>query len=122
MLLTYMEQDHWPFKLIIVHTGWQWLFKAGPLLTPEGLSSFFPNSTHWFRMIGTRMSSFSAGGKGLFDREIGPLQSQLHLGEYDLLRLAPMLESDFVQVTGSRLSNYPDCQIVCVLLVMLPQM
>lgn len=50
-------------------------------------------------MIGTRTSSFSAGGKGLFNREIGPLQSQLHLGEYDLLRLAPMLESDFVQVS-----------------------
>ncbi|XP_053118161.1 Golgi-associated RAB2 interactor protein 4-like [Hemicordylus capensis] len=54
------------------------------------------------KMLNPKLSSFSGGGdygKGLFDREIGPLQSQLRLGEYDLLKLAPMLESDFVQVS-----------------------
>ncbi|XP_077170488.1 uncharacterized protein LOC143825936 [Paroedura picta] len=38
-------------------------------------------------------------GKGLFNRKMGPLQRQLRNGEYDLFRLAPMLESDFLQVS-----------------------
>ncbi|XP_015270858.1 PREDICTED: protein FAM71C-like [Gekko japonicus] len=37
-------------------------------------------------------------GKGLFNRQMGPLQRHLHHGEYDLLKLAPMLESEFLQV------------------------
>nr|XP_056720620.1 Golgi-associated RAB2 interactor protein 6-like [Euleptes europaea] len=37
--------------------------------------------------------------EGLFSRGMGPLQRQLSHGEYDLLRLAPMLESDFLQVS-----------------------
>uniref|UniRef100_A0ACB8EUQ7 Uncharacterized protein n=1 Tax=Sphaerodactylus townsendi TaxID=933632 RepID=A0ACB8EUQ7_9SAUR len=37
--------------------------------------------------------------KGLFSREMGPLQRQLRLGEYDLLKFAPMLESEFLQVS-----------------------
>ncbi|KAK9396942.1 hypothetical protein NXF25_020303 [Crotalus adamanteus] len=56
------------------------------------------------------MPSVSAGGdcgKGLFSREMGPLQDQLCHGEYDLLKCAPMLESDFVQVC---LKMIFDCQ------------
>nr|XP_020641287.1 protein FAM71B-like [Pogona vitticeps]XP_020641288.1 protein FAM71B-like [Pogona vitticeps]XP_020641289.1 protein FAM71B-like [Pogona vitticeps] len=37
-------------------------------------------------------------GKGLFDQEMGPLQRQLSHGEYNLLRFAPMLESEFLQI------------------------
>uniref|UniRef100_A0A8D2LP62 Golgi associated RAB2 interactor protein-like Rab2B-binding domain-containing protein n=1 Tax=Varanus komodoensis TaxID=61221 RepID=A0A8D2LP62_VARKO len=53
-------------------------------------------------MLRSRLPNVSAGGdygKGLFDREMGPLQSQLHQGEYALLKLAPMLESEFVQIS-----------------------
>ncbi|XP_061448097.1 Golgi-associated RAB2 interactor protein 6-like [Rhineura floridana] len=53
-------------------------------------------------MLRSRLPNVSAGGdygKGLFNREMGPLQSQLHQGEYALLKLAPMLESDFVQIS-----------------------
>lgn len=61
-------------------------------------------------MLRSRMPSVSAGGdygKGLFGREMGPLQDQLRHGEYDLLKCAPMLESDFVQVC---LEMIFDCQ------------
>ncbi|XP_013927084.1 PREDICTED: protein FAM71C-like, partial [Thamnophis sirtalis] len=53
-------------------------------------------------MLRSRLPSVSVGGeygKGLFGREMGPLQDQLCHGEYDLLKFAPMLESDFVQVS-----------------------
>nr|XP_034991054.1 protein FAM71B-like [Zootoca vivipara] len=53
------------------------------------------------KTLKSQLSSVSAGGdygKGLFNREMGPLQSQLSQGEYALLKLAPMLESDFVQI------------------------
>ncbi|XP_053218093.1 Golgi-associated RAB2 interactor protein 3-like [Podarcis raffonei] len=53
------------------------------------------------KTLRSQLPSVSAGGdygKGLFNREMGPLQSQLSQGEYALLRLAPMLESDFVQI------------------------
>ncbi|XP_077774422.1 Golgi-associated RAB2 interactor protein 4-like [Podarcis muralis] len=53
------------------------------------------------KTVRSQLPSVSAGGdygKGLFNREMGPLQSQLSQGEYALLRLAPMLESDFVQI------------------------
>ncbi|XP_034271607.1 Golgi-associated RAB2B interactor protein 3-like isoform X2 [Pantherophis guttatus] len=53
-------------------------------------------------MLRSRLPSVSAGGiygKGLFGREMGPLQDQLRHGEYDLLKFAPMLESDFVQIS-----------------------
>uniref|UniRef100_G1KUH8 Golgi associated RAB2 interactor protein-like Rab2B-binding domain-containing protein n=1 Tax=Anolis carolinensis TaxID=28377 RepID=G1KUH8_ANOCA len=35
---------------------------------------------------------------GLFNREMGPLQRQLQQGEYSLLKFAPMLESEFLQI------------------------
>uniref|UniRef100_A0A8C5SGN2 Golgi associated RAB2 interactor protein-like Rab2B-binding domain-containing protein n=1 Tax=Laticauda laticaudata TaxID=8630 RepID=A0A8C5SGN2_LATLA len=52
-------------------------------------------------MLRSRLPSVSVEGdygKDLFGREMGLLQEQLHHGEYDLLKFAPMLESDFVQV------------------------
>ncbi|KAH0626827.1 hypothetical protein JD844_002070 [Phrynosoma platyrhinos] len=53
-------------------------------------------------MLRSRLPNVSVRGnnsKGLFDREMGPLQSQLCQGEYALLKLAPMLESEFVQIS-----------------------
>ncbi|XP_034282188.1 Golgi-associated RAB2B interactor protein 3-like isoform X2 [Pantherophis guttatus] len=38
-------------------------------------------------------------GRGLFNTNMGPLQRQLRLGEYNLLKCAAMFESDFVQVS-----------------------
>ncbi|XP_070584380.1 Golgi-associated RAB2 interactor protein 6-like [Erythrolamprus reginae] len=52
-------------------------------------------------MLRSRLSSVSSAGdygKGLFGGKMGPLQKQLWHGEYDLLKFAPMLESDFVQI------------------------
>ncbi|XP_032090241.1 protein FAM71D-like [Thamnophis elegans] len=37
--------------------------------------------------------------RGLFNTNMGPLQRQLRLGEYNLLKCAAMFESDFVQVS-----------------------
>ncbi|XP_044929157.1 protein FAM71A-like [Mustela putorius furo] len=41
----------------------------------------------------------SASRVGMFNTAMGKLQRQLRKGEYDLFKYAPMLESDFVQVT-----------------------
>ncbi|KAL7977128.1 hypothetical protein Chor_009077 [Crotalus horridus] len=65
------------------------------------------------------MPSVSAGGdygKGLFGREMGPLQDQLCHGEYDLLKCAPMLESDFVQISkrGEMIDVHNQIQTVTV--------
>ncbi|KAK9396941.1 protein FAM71C-like [Crotalus adamanteus] len=70
-------------------------------------------------MLRSRMPSVSAGGdygKGLFGREMGPLQDQLCHGEYDLLKCAPMLESDFVQISkrGEMIDVHNQIQTVTV--------
>lgn len=36
---------------------------------------------------------------GLFDTATGKLQQQLHKGEYDIFKYAPIFESDFIQIT-----------------------
>ncbi|KAJ7313613.1 hypothetical protein JRQ81_005155 [Phrynocephalus forsythii] len=53
-------------------------------------------------MLRSQVPNISAGGnygKGLFNREMGPLQKQLRHGEYALLKHAPMLESEFLQIS-----------------------
>uniref|UniRef100_G1KUH9 Golgi associated RAB2 interactor protein-like Rab2B-binding domain-containing protein n=1 Tax=Anolis carolinensis TaxID=28377 RepID=G1KUH9_ANOCA len=52
-------------------------------------------------MSQSKRSNASVGGipvRGLFNREMGPLQRQLQQGEYSLLRFAPMLENEFLQI------------------------
>ncbi|XP_032175084.1 protein FAM71A, partial [Mustela erminea] len=44
-------------------------------------------------------TAHSASRVGMFNTAMGKLQRQLRKGEYDLFKYAPMLESDFVQVT-----------------------
>ncbi|XP_057383629.1 Golgi-associated RAB2 interactor protein 4-like [Balaenoptera acutorostrata] len=41
----------------------------------------------------------SSTGVGLFNTTVGKLQQQLHKGEYDIFRYAPIFESDFIQIT-----------------------
>uniref|UniRef100_A0A8C6YMG7 Golgi associated RAB2 interactor protein-like Rab2B-binding domain-containing protein n=1 Tax=Naja naja TaxID=35670 RepID=A0A8C6YMG7_NAJNA len=41
----------------------------------------------------------ATSSRGLFNTNMGPLQHQLRLGEYNLLKCAAMFESDFVQVS-----------------------
>lgn len=41
----------------------------------------------------------SGSGVGMFNTAMGKLQRQLHEGEYDIFKYAPIFESDFVQVT-----------------------
>ncbi|XP_057382992.1 Golgi-associated RAB2 interactor protein 4-like [Balaenoptera acutorostrata] len=41
----------------------------------------------------------SSTGVGLFYTTVGKLQQQLHKGEYDIFRYAPIFESDFIQIT-----------------------
>ncbi|XP_026576309.1 protein FAM71C-like [Pseudonaja textilis] len=70
-------------------------------------------------MLWSRLPSVSVGddyGKGLFGREMGPLQEQLRHGEYDLLKFAPMLESDFVQISkrGEMIDVHNQIQTITV--------
>ncbi|XP_026525548.1 protein FAM71C-like [Notechis scutatus] len=70
-------------------------------------------------MLRSRLPSVSVGddyGKGLFGREMGPLQEQLRHGEYDLLKFAPMLESDFVQISkrGEMIDVHNQIQTITV--------
>uniref|UniRef100_A0A670ZUQ8 Golgi associated RAB2 interactor protein-like Rab2B-binding domain-containing protein n=1 Tax=Pseudonaja textilis TaxID=8673 RepID=A0A670ZUQ8_PSETE len=48
--------------------------------------------------------------------EMGPLQEQLRHGEYDLLKFAPMLESDFVQISkrGEMIDVHNQIQTITV--------
>nr|XP_058915855.1 Golgi-associated RAB2 interactor protein 4-like [Kogia breviceps]XP_058916099.1 Golgi-associated RAB2 interactor protein 4-like [Kogia breviceps] len=41
----------------------------------------------------------SSTGLGLFKSTLGELQQQLHNGEYDIFKYAPIFESDFIQIT-----------------------
>nr|XP_058915714.1 Golgi-associated RAB2 interactor protein 4-like [Kogia breviceps] len=41
----------------------------------------------------------SSTGLGLFKSTMGELQQQLHNGEYDVFKYAPIFESDFIQIT-----------------------
>ncbi|DAA20983.1 protein FAM71A [Bos indicus x Bos taurus] len=41
----------------------------------------------------------SGAGAGLFNTTMGKLQRQLHKGEYDIFKYAPIFESDFIQIT-----------------------
>ena len=41
----------------------------------------------------------SGAGAGLFNTTKGKLQRQLHKGEYDIFKYAPIFESDFIQIT-----------------------
>ncbi|XP_065749919.1 Golgi-associated RAB2 interactor protein 4-like [Phocoena phocoena] len=41
----------------------------------------------------------SSTGVGLFNTTTGKLQQQLHKGEYDMFKDAPVFESDFIQIT-----------------------
>lgn len=41
----------------------------------------------------------SASGAGMFHTTMGKLQRQLHKGEYDMFKHAPIFESDFIQIT-----------------------
>ncbi|XP_014690430.3 Golgi-associated RAB2 interactor protein 4 [Equus asinus] len=41
----------------------------------------------------------SDSGVGMFNTAMGKLQRQLHKGEYDIFRYAPIFESDFIQIT-----------------------
>ncbi|XP_037352358.1 Golgi-associated RAB2 interactor protein 4 [Talpa occidentalis] len=41
----------------------------------------------------------SGSGTGMFNTAMGKLQRQLHKGEYDIFRHAPIFESDFIQIT-----------------------
>ncbi|XP_020725710.2 Golgi-associated RAB2 interactor protein 4 [Odocoileus virginianus] len=41
----------------------------------------------------------SSAGAGLFTTTRGKLQRQLHKGEYDIFKYAPIFESDFIQIT-----------------------
>ncbi|XP_048360294.1 protein FAM71B-like [Sphaerodactylus townsendi] len=54
--------------------------------------------------------------QGLFNTAMGPLQRQLHSGEYNLLKFSPMFESDFVQVSkkGGAVDVHNQVQLVRV--------
>lgn len=41
----------------------------------------------------------SGSGVGMFNTAMGKLQRQLHKGEYDIFKYAPIFESDFIQIT-----------------------
>ncbi|GAB1285887.1 Family with sequence similarity 71, member A [Apodemus speciosus] len=41
----------------------------------------------------------SGSGVGMFNTAMGKLQRQLHRGEYDMFKYAPIFESDFIQIT-----------------------
>ncbi|XP_008071763.1 protein FAM71A [Carlito syrichta] len=41
----------------------------------------------------------SGSGVGMFHTTMGKLQRQLHKGEYDIFKYAPIFESDFIQIT-----------------------
>ncbi|XP_004425221.1 PREDICTED: protein FAM71A [Ceratotherium simum simum] len=41
----------------------------------------------------------SGSSVGMFNTAMGKLQRQLHKGEYDIFRYAPIFESDFIQIT-----------------------
>ncbi|XP_072687229.1 Golgi-associated RAB2 interactor protein 4 [Canis lupus baileyi] len=41
----------------------------------------------------------SGSGVGMFNTTMGKLQRQLHKGEYDIFKYAPIFESDFIQIT-----------------------
>lgn len=41
----------------------------------------------------------SSSGGGMFNTTMGKLQRQLHKGEYDIFKYAPIFESDFIQIT-----------------------
>ncbi|XP_063172800.1 uncharacterized protein LOC134506510 [Candoia aspera] len=47
----------------------------------------------------SRVPGNTPSSRGLFNTAMGPLQRQLRLGEYNLLKCAAMFESDFVQVS-----------------------
>ncbi|XP_026364813.2 Golgi-associated RAB2 interactor protein 4 [Ursus arctos] len=44
-------------------------------------------------------TAHSASGVGMFNTAVGKLQRQLHKGEYDIFKYAPIFESDFIQIT-----------------------
>ncbi|XP_021538220.1 protein FAM71A [Neomonachus schauinslandi] len=44
-------------------------------------------------------TAHSASGVGMFNTTMGKLQRQLHKGEYDIFKYAPIFESDFIQIT-----------------------
>ncbi|XP_077183237.1 Golgi-associated RAB2 interactor protein 4-like [Paroedura picta] len=64
-----------------------------------------------FRRPGERSRS-----QGLFNTAMGPLQRQLRLGEYSLLKFSPMFESDFVQISkkGGAVDVHNQVQLVRV--------
>ncbi|EDL94996.1 similar to hypothetical protein (predicted) [Rattus norvegicus] len=41
----------------------------------------------------------NGSGVGMFNTTMGKLQRQLHKGEYDIFKYAPIFESDFIQIT-----------------------
>ncbi|KAM6434202.1 uncharacterized protein PHA67_000189 [Liasis olivaceus] len=53
-------------------------------------------------MDASRAPRNSASSRGLFNTNMGPLQRQLRLGEYNLLKCAAMFESDFVQMSSEQ--------------------
>ncbi|XP_039215847.1 protein FAM71B-like isoform X2 [Crotalus tigris] len=65
--------------------------QAGPQKTPglEGAKA----------MEASKAPKNPTSSRGLFNTNMGPLQRQLRLGEYNLLKCAAMFESDFVQVS-----------------------
>ncbi|EFB15919.1 hypothetical protein PANDA_005438, partial [Ailuropoda melanoleuca] len=44
-------------------------------------------------------TAHSVSGVGMFNTAVGKLQRQLHKGEYDIFKYAPIFESDFIQIT-----------------------
>ncbi|XP_060106394.1 Golgi-associated RAB2 interactor protein 6-like [Heteronotia binoei] len=54
--------------------------------------------------------------QGLFNTAMGPLQRQLRMGEYNLLKCSPMFESEFVQISkkGGAVDVHNQVQLVRV--------
>uniref|UniRef100_A0A8D0T0G2 Golgi associated RAB2 interactor protein-like Rab2B-binding domain-containing protein n=1 Tax=Sus scrofa TaxID=9823 RepID=A0A8D0T0G2_PIG len=48
---------------------------------------------------GVGLGDRPASGAGMFHTTMGKLQRQLHKGEYDMFKHAPIFESDFIQIT-----------------------